>query len=74
MNVTTEITPQQVIEKLRGLIRFDYKQADLARDAGVSETMVSKVLNEQATPSDALLAKIGVRKVVTVHYYEDGKP
>lgn len=56
------MTEQEVLDKLRGLIGWDYKQGDMAKSAGVSAQYVNQVLNGHKAPSPKLLKLIGVEK------------
>lgn len=60
------MTEDQAVAKLRKLITLDYKQKDMARDAGVSTAYVSSVLNGVKSPSNKLLKLVGLEKASTV--------
>lgn len=62
------MTEQEVIKQLQDLINYDYRQADMAKDAGVSSAYLSAVLKGRKRPSDAILKLIGVEKTKTITY------
>lgn len=58
------MTRDEVVQKLRDMIGADYKQKDMARDAGVSRVMISAVLTGRKAPPPKVLALLGLRRVV----------
>lgn len=60
------MTEQEVLDQLRGLIRWGYNQGEMARQAGVSVQYVNHVLNGRKKVGPKLLKLIGVERVQKV--------
>lgn len=63
-----EVHPMDVFRRLRNACREAGGQAAFAEKVGVTPSFVCAVLNARRQPTDAMLARIGVKRVV--HYVE----
>ena len=57
------ITEEDVLDRLRGLIRYDVKIKDLAAKFEVSSPFMSRVLAGKDPPTKPMLDALGIRKI-----------
>lgn len=57
------LSEEEVLERLRALVTYNRKQADIAKQCGVSRAFLSAVLKGKKKPSQAILSLINVERV-----------
>lgn len=60
-----QISEEDALERVRGLVTYHCNRTQLAKKFGVSQPFISKVLSGRAPPTKAMLEAVDVKKCIT---------